>query len=108
MNRYEQGFLTKCAEYGIDGRELLKHAYEEGKYTRRRGNVVKAVTSLGGAAAGTAIGALIGGKKGRLLRKTLGALGGGAVGYGAGAVSNGIRGYLGFDPMLSTESIAKQ
>jgi hypothetical protein len=26
MTRYEQGFLTKCAEYGIDGRELLKHA----------------------------------------------------------------------------------
>jgi hypothetical protein len=23
MTRYEQGFLTKCAEYGIDGRELL-------------------------------------------------------------------------------------
>ena len=26
MTRYEQGFLTKCAEYGIDGRELLKQA----------------------------------------------------------------------------------
>jgi hypothetical protein len=23
MTRYEKGFLTKCAEYGIDGRELL-------------------------------------------------------------------------------------
>ena len=23
MNRYEKWFLTKCAEYGIDGRELL-------------------------------------------------------------------------------------
>lgn len=26
MTRYEQGFLSKCAEYGIDGKELLKQA----------------------------------------------------------------------------------
>lgn len=26
MTRYEQGFLTKCAEYGVDGTELLKEA----------------------------------------------------------------------------------
>lgn len=26
MTRYEQGFLTKCAEYGVDGRALLKLA----------------------------------------------------------------------------------
>ena len=24
MTRYEQGFLTKCAEYGVDGRKLLE------------------------------------------------------------------------------------
>ena len=29
MTRYEQGFLTKCAEYGIDGRDLLyKQAFK--------------------------------------------------------------------------------
>lgn len=26
MTAYEQGFLTKCAEYGLDGKELLKQA----------------------------------------------------------------------------------
>lgn len=26
MTRYEQGFLTKCAEYGVDGRAMLKQA----------------------------------------------------------------------------------
>ena len=31
MTPYEQGFLTKCAEYGVDGRELLeKLAYSTG------------------------------------------------------------------------------
>ena len=24
MTRYEQGFMNKCAEYGVDGEELLK------------------------------------------------------------------------------------
>ena len=26
MTRYEQGFMNKCAEYGVDGFELLKQA----------------------------------------------------------------------------------
>ena len=26
MTRYEQGFMSKCAEYGVDGRVLLKQA----------------------------------------------------------------------------------
>ena len=26
MTRYEQGFLAKCAEYGVDGMALLKTA----------------------------------------------------------------------------------
>jgi len=30
MTEYERGFLTKCAEYGIDGRMLLKVAYNNG------------------------------------------------------------------------------
>lgn len=28
MTRYEQGFLKKCAEYGVDGRAFLKKAQE--------------------------------------------------------------------------------
>jgi len=27
MTRYERGFLSKCAEYGVDGRRLLKMAF---------------------------------------------------------------------------------
>lgn len=30
MTRYEKGFLTKCAEYGVDGRPLLKRAFGPG------------------------------------------------------------------------------
>lgn len=29
MTRYEKGFLTKCAEYGIDGRYLLQKRTEQ-------------------------------------------------------------------------------
>ena len=31
MTRYEQGFLTKCAEHGVDGRALLKSAFKISK-----------------------------------------------------------------------------
>jgi len=29
MTRYEKGFIEKCAEYGVDGRALLKQASED-------------------------------------------------------------------------------
>lgn len=28
MTRYEQGFMNKCAEYGVDGKSLLKYAQQ--------------------------------------------------------------------------------
>lgn len=33
MNRYEKGFLTKCAEYGVDGRELLEKIAQTTNFT---------------------------------------------------------------------------
>ena len=38
MTRYEQGFLTKCAEYGIDGRELL---YKQAGFAQFAGRVLE-------------------------------------------------------------------
>ena len=109
MTRYEQGFLTKCAEYGIDGRELLKQAYDPNKYTKRRENLVKGIYSLVGGAGGAAIGSVIGGKKGRFLKQVLGTLGGGAAGYGVGAARNGVREYFGYDPLIdNVVAVAKR
>lgn len=33
MNRYEKGFITKCAEYGVDGRKLLEKMAQATNFT---------------------------------------------------------------------------
>ena len=81
MTRYEQGFITKCAEYGVDGQALLKQA--AGPLER---NVL--IGSAGGAGlVGAALGGVTGAltsKKNRLRRALVGALIGGGIGGGAG------------------------
>jgi len=41
MTRYEQGFMSKCAEYGVDGRVMLKHAQSAGKLLGFGANAAK-------------------------------------------------------------------
>lgn len=84
MTRYEKGFLTKCAEAGLDkGRSelLLKKALSLGTKIDLYG------TGTGGLA-GAGLGALLGAavskkkkKRGALIGALLGALGGGTAGY---------------------------
>ena len=49
MTAYEQGFLTKCAEYGIDGSELLKQAKEQTNYAGPLGGIAATGGGLLGA-----------------------------------------------------------
>ena len=85
MTEYEHGFLTKCAEYGIDGRLLLKAAYNNGSGGRGLSSYdPRLIGGLGGAALGGLAGALIDRKK-RWRGALIGALGGGAAGFGLGA-----------------------
>ena len=127
MNRYEKGFITKCAEYGIDGRQLLQKmakntiSDEQGKellrlkremdkaknkeqpqnidYRARRKLVRKLLSSL---VLGT-YGAALGGYTSDSIAGGLaGGLIGGGLGYGAGALSNAISDYIGADQMLPT------
>lgn len=96
MTRYEQGFLTKCAEYGIDGRELLeKQALIGGLtgYYTQRDDKNAPNASVGGrrgaargALAQAAVLTLLG------LRGGLGSAIGSGIG---GAIGGGITGYLG-------------
>lgn len=74
MTRYEQGFLTKCAEYGVDGRRLLKRAQD-----------ARAMAIGGGAGAllGAGVGALTS-RKHRLRNALIGALLGGGAGVAGG------------------------
>lgn len=75
MTNYERGFITKCAEHGVDPVELIKQAgisdiFESGKKKRRRENLSTAASVLTIAAlgiAGAAGGRIIG--KNRLIRK---------------------------------------
>ena len=94
MNRYEKGFLTKCAEYGIDGRKLLE------KRALDTANLYKALSGanpylysvLGGSLLGGLTGGVFSKKKNRLRNAILGALLGGAAGggmhYGLGKLWN--------------------
>lgn len=95
MTAYEQGFLTKCAEYGVDGRLLLKQA--QAKWNR---------TGLGGAIGGTA-GAIYGAvtSKKRNLRAALkNALKYGLIGGGIGALGGYASTWLGRKPAASATS----
>jgi len=123
MTRYEQGFMNKCAEYGIDGKALLKAAQTAeapdaaaaqaladsldqtlprdlpgaGKWGARIGGY-GSIPYLGSAGVGAALGAMIDRKK-RLRGALIGALlgipvGGTALGYAAGKQVQ--RGYTGF------------
>jgi len=70
MTRYEQGFMNKCAEYGVkkaDAKFLLANYGPE---------------TLGGALLGGGVGALTS-KKHRMRNAVIGALLGGGVGAGA-------------------------
>jgi len=86
MTRYEQGFMRKCAEYGVDGRGLLKQALlGVNKFTLANyGPEVAAGALLGGG-----IGALTSKKK-RVRNALIGAIAGGAAGGGVRyAISGG-------------------
>ena len=86
MTSYEQGFLTKCAEYGIDGRQLLE------KRALDTATVIKAIKDYGHS---TILGSILGATTGYALTKKkkkanrnmligalLGGLTGGGVQYG--------------------------
>lgn len=82
MTTYEQGFIEKCAEFGIDGKELLKAA---------QASVVGGGADAAGPLAGAAGGAQPTIDFGKLLKmlgsNALGHLGMGAIGAGAGALA---------------------
>lgn len=76
MTAYEQGFITKCAEYGVDGRRLLKQA---------RYGFNENLAGIGlGALGGGVIGALSD-RKHRLRNAIIGTLLGAGAGYGVSA-----------------------
>jgi hypothetical protein len=60
MTAYEQGFATKCAEYGIDTRELCKRAGAAGSFASALGSMLKGLgytaKGLGQAGVGAAKG----------------------------------------------------
>ena len=84
MNRYKKGFLTKCAEYGIDGRKLLeKRALDTANLSKALSGVNPYLYSvLGGSLLGGFTGGVFSKKKNRLRNAILGALLGGAAGGG--------------------------
>lgn len=77
MTNYEKGFLAKCAEYGVDGRRLLKLADRSTYMVNYRPDAIY------GALLGGAAGAITGKKGNRLKRALIGSLLGGSAGVGA-------------------------
>ena len=84
MTSYEKGFLTKCAEYGIDGRKLLeKRALDTANLSKALSGVNPYLYSiLGGSLLGGLAGGVFSDKKSKLKNAILGALLGGAAGGG--------------------------
>lgn len=81
MNSYDQGFIEKCAQYGLDPSPLVKLADDEGVGV---GDVIKFLLPVVGAAG---IGSLIGAGVGAIRpfkTATEGAVEGAVVGAGAG------------------------
>lgn len=78
MTRYEQGFMKKCAEYGVDGTALLKRAMVTGDYAA--GLIANFAPAAIGGAAGAGIGAAVDKKK-RWRGALAGALGGAGLGF---------------------------
>ena len=63
MTRYEHGFLTKCAEHGVDGRPLLKKIASTAGHELAGYTVTSMIPYLGSVP--NAIGQMIGGVRGR-------------------------------------------
>ena len=84
MTSYEKGFLTKCAEYGIDGRQLLeKRALDTANLSKALSGVNPYLYSvLGGSLLGGLAGGVFSDKKQKLKNAILGAIGGAALGGG--------------------------
>ena len=71
MTAYEQGFITKCAEYGVDGQALLTAMAKQAEWMEKKAQIAKFLGSL--MSRGTrGLGNLIGGRGAKFGRKLLG------------------------------------
>ena len=115
MTRYEQGFLNKCAEYGVDGRSILYKRAGGGKLLAGTagagvGGLTGALASLPAllaAGAGAGLGTAMAprdktGKKNRLKGALIGALLGIPTG---GALMGGTLGGLGATGLAGAANI---